>query len=128
MLRKSGISEHPDPVGLTQPDQVKPLEMILKHQAQGIPVPQFNGVYLGDDKEPLELYKMDAIEINQFRAKLLDDMEVLEKDYHESTRKLAELEKQQMERSTASDPKGSATEGSKTRARSDGSPSGEGAE
>jgi len=93
MVRWYGITEnHKNLVSKTEPDQVKPLELILKHRNQGIPSPVFNGVYLGEDNEPLELYKMDAVETLQFRQDLADKIDQLSDDYHVATRKLADMQ------------------------------------
>lgn len=92
MVRWFGFTEAVDPTSLTQPDQVKGLDLILQHRNQGIPSPMFNGVYLGEDSNPLELNKLDSCELLEFRLSLLDQIEELQKDFHESTRMLAEIQ------------------------------------
>jgi len=103
LLRTQGVIEYVDKseVSMTVPEQVNSLELILRQRAQGIEVPQFSGVYLGDDKKPIELYKLDAIETMEFRQNLQDQIQELEKDFHSSTRHLAEIQQEQTRRSSA---------------------------
>jgi len=93
MLKTQGFAHIPQGISETQPDQVSSLEAILKQRMAGIPVPQFHGEYFGETDEPLELSKMDNVELQEFRQSLADKISVLKTDYHESTRQLADLEK-----------------------------------
>jgi len=65
---------------MTQPEQLQPLERILSHRNQGIPVPYFNGVF--SDEDTPDLQKMDFIDIAQLRETTTQGIEQANEDLH----------------------------------------------
>lgn len=79
------LSRQPD---MTMPEQVTPLERILKHRMQGIPVPVFNGVF--SEHETPDINKMDFIELAQLREETAQGIELAKQDFHALTKQMEE--------------------------------------
>lgn len=91
MLRTVGITEQDFGPSMTEAQQVKPLELILKHRLQGIPVEEFHGVYSNEDFH--DFNKMDFSEIFEYREQLSEQILTMKEDYTRTTKALADLQK-----------------------------------
>jgi len=65
---------------MTQPEQLQPLERILSHRNQGIPVPIFNGIF--NDQDTPDIQKMDFIDIAQLREETTIGVQAAKEDLH----------------------------------------------
>lgn len=87
-LRTRCIAEHNLGMpSMTEPEQVKPLETLLKHRMQGIPIPTFNGSFHQEDLP--NVFKMDFIEIAEAREQTQERIAQLQEDHHNLTVELA---------------------------------------
>lgn len=77
---------------LTEAEQVQPLEKLLKHRMQGIPVPTFQGGYSDLDFPDFE--KMDFSEIRELRELTKQEIEGLEEDFHRQTKALEKAQEE----------------------------------
>lgn len=78
---------------MTQPEQLQPLERILSHRNQGIPVPVFNGVFSESDTPDLD--KMDFVDIAQLRELTAEGIEASKEDLHAINVKMEHLRQEQ---------------------------------
>lgn len=73
-------SERSSLPSMTMPEQITPLERLLSHRNQGIPVPWFNGVF--SEQDTPDLSKMDFIEIAQLKETTQEGIELAKQDLH----------------------------------------------
>jgi len=91
---------------MTESSGVKPLEQILKHRAQGVPVEVFRGEF--SDSDYPDFNKMDFSEIANYRDNLDYEIEQLKLEHHASTLALSEYEekaKKQLSEDKKDEPK-----------------------
>lgn len=87
LTRAEAVLEERDPKSFTQPEQVRPLDQILRQRMAGIPVPDNGGAYSESDYPDFEF--MDSLQILEYRDELADKMEGLKQEFDVATRKLA---------------------------------------
>lgn len=88
-LLRTEVSEVNELPSMTRPEQVRPLDVLLRHRAQGIPVPVFNGVF--SDSDTPDISKMDFIEIAELREITAQNIELAKEDFHALTKRFEEL-------------------------------------
>lgn len=95
LTRAEAVLEDRDPRSLTQPEQVRPLDQILRQRMAGIPVPDNGGAYSESDYPDFEF--MDPLQILEYRDELSDKMEGLKQEFDVATRKLAKKQAEKPE-------------------------------
>jgi len=88
MLRTE-VSEVNRKPSMTEPDQVRPLDVLLKNRMKGIPVPFFNGVFSETDTP--DISKLDFVEIAQLREDTAIGIDQAKEDYHALTKRMEEI-------------------------------------
>lgn len=95
----AGAHKQPPPLGfdevVTVPQDVQPLDVIIRHMMQGIAPMSTGGVY-GDDNP--DIFKMDAVELQEYRQEVADDIENMKQQFETASR---QLKKKQDEERTA---------------------------
>lgn len=89
-----GDVEHPVGVSMTVPGQVIDLETLIKRSAQGLPVMGRQPMYSDRDDLP-EFYKMDEIELIEYRLRLAEQMEEYREQLHVASKALEEKQKEE---------------------------------
>jgi len=87
---------------VTQPDQVKHLDEILRRRQSGIHPEYFNGGY--NSLDTADVQKMDFVELAQYREETKQHIQALNEDYHYLTHQLEEQRKAHQESSKADVP------------------------
>lgn len=77
-LLRTSDEEITDAPSLTEQNQVKPLEVLLRHRMQGIPVDEFRGEYSDNDYPDLD--KMDFEQQYDYRQGLADEIENIQEE------------------------------------------------
>lgn len=93
MLDLVGDVEHPFGPSMTVPGQVMDLETLIRRSANGLPVMGRQPMYSDRDDLP-EFYKMDEIELIEYRLKLAEQMEAYREELHVASKALEEKQKE----------------------------------
>lgn len=76
--------EYNEEASKTEAQQVKPLEQLLAHRMQGIPVHEFHGAFSDEDYPDFD--KMDFDEIERYREGLVEQISDLQEQHHAYTK------------------------------------------
>lgn len=80
----------------TVPEMVVDLRTMINRQENGMPVPMFGSGYA--EEEYPDLYKMDEVELMQYRLNLAENMEEMSNELHVATKQLEEKQRLENER------------------------------
>lgn len=83
-LLREESGEFNEEASKTEAQQVKPLEVLLAHRMQGIPVHTFPGAFSDEDYPDFD--KMDFDEIQRYRDELTEEIEDLHEKHHAFTK------------------------------------------
>lgn len=81
---------------MAEPQQVVPLDRLLNHRNQGIPVPVFNGIFNENDTDDLQ--KMDFVELAELREQTSDAISQAKEDIHAINKQYEQLLRDEAEK------------------------------
>lgn len=91
-----GAHKQPPPLGfdtvVTVPQDVQPLDVIIKHMMQGIAPMSTGGIY-GDDNP--DIFKMDSVELQEYRQEVSDDIDAMKQQFETASRQLKKKQEEE---------------------------------
>lgn len=87
--------EHNTMPSMTEANQVKPLDVLVRHLKEGRPVPQMAGDYSEIDTP--DFFKMSFEEHAEYRESLADKIESLREEWQVATKELSERKQRELE-------------------------------
>lgn len=85
--------EYVSSISETVPDMTIDLRSMINRRQNGMTVPHMDGGYSEEDYP--EVYKMDEVELMQYRLELAERMESMSHELHAATKKLEEQQQQE---------------------------------